>query len=67
MVPLIVVFDGNPRLTGRFVDIDVREATFLTLFGTVVTNEQIGVADAPTEIFRPVPQPQRFTLPLIAD
>lgn len=68
---LIVVFDGNPRLTGRFVDIDVREATFLTLFGTVVTNEQIGVLETspqtPTETFRPAPQSQRFTLPLVAD
>jgi len=42
----IVVFDGNPRLAGRFIDVDIREATSFTLFGDVVTGEQIGVEDA---------------------
>jgi tRNA-2-methylthio-N6-dimethylallyladenosine synthase len=38
----IVVCDGNPRLTGQFVEVDIEEATAFTLFGTVVTAEQIG-------------------------
>jgi tRNA-2-methylthio-N6-dimethylallyladenosine synthase len=38
----IVVFDGNERLTGQTVTVTVEEATAFTLFGTVVTKEQIG-------------------------
>jgi tRNA-2-methylthio-N6-dimethylallyladenosine synthase len=33
----IVVFDGNPRLAGATVDVDIHEATSFTLFGEVVT------------------------------
>lgn len=39
----IVVFDGNPRLIGQTVAVDVVEATSFTLFGKVVTDEQVGV------------------------
>jgi tRNA-2-methylthio-N6-dimethylallyladenosine synthase len=39
----IVVFDGNERLTGRTVQVKIEEATAFTLFGTVVTQEQVGV------------------------
>src|SRR5436309_1810191 len=39
----IVVFEGNERLTGRTVAVRVEEATAFTLFGTVVTGEQVGV------------------------
>ncbi len=39
----IVVFEGNPRLVGQTVSIHVEEATAFTLFGTVVTGEQVGV------------------------
>ncbi len=39
----IVVFDGNRRLIGRTVSVDIVEATSFTLFGNVVTAEQIGV------------------------
>ncbi|MCI0681611.1 MAG: tRNA (N6-isopentenyl adenosine(37)-C2)-methylthiotransferase MiaB [Gemmataceae bacterium] len=35
----IVVFDGNPRLAGATVAVDVVEATAFTLFGDVVTGE----------------------------
>jgi tRNA-2-methylthio-N6-dimethylallyladenosine synthase len=42
----IVVFDGNPRLTGQTVQVVVEEATSFTLFGTVVTGEQIGVGSS---------------------
>jgi tRNA-2-methylthio-N6-dimethylallyladenosine synthase len=39
----IVVFDGNPRLIGQTVPVDIKEATAFTLFGDVVTDQQIGV------------------------
>ena len=39
----IVVFEGNERLIGQTVDVDIEEATAFTLFGTVVTGEQMGV------------------------
>jgi tRNA-2-methylthio-N6-dimethylallyladenosine synthase len=41
----IVVFDGNLRLIGHTVDVVVEEATAFTLFGTIATDEQIGVSD----------------------
>ncbi len=40
----IVVFEGNERLIGQTVKVMVEEATAFTLFGTVVTGEQVGVA-----------------------
>ncbi len=43
MTDHIVVFDGNPRLTGRTVDVVVEDASAFTLFGSVVTGEQVGV------------------------
>ena len=39
----IVVFEGNERLVGQTVQVAVEEATAFTLFGSVVTNEQLGV------------------------
>jgi tRNA-2-methylthio-N6-dimethylallyladenosine synthase len=39
----IVVFEGNRRLIGQTVEVLVEEATAFTLFGTVVTGEQMGV------------------------
>ncbi len=58
----IVVFDGNERLAGQTVCVDVREASPFTLYGDVVTGEQVGVRDA-----RPVLSagPQRIGLPLV--
>jgi tRNA-2-methylthio-N6-dimethylallyladenosine synthase len=38
----IVVFEGNERLTGQTVPVRVEEATAFTLFGAVVTGEQVG-------------------------
>jgi tRNA-2-methylthio-N6-dimethylallyladenosine synthase len=66
----IVVFDGNPRLAGRFVEVDTREATSFTLFGDVVTNEQIGVGSTESvaewnSVSRAVQR--RMTLPLVVD
>ncbi len=46
MTDHIVVFEGNERLIGRTVPVRIEEATAFTLFGTVVTGEQVGVADA---------------------
>jgi tRNA-2-methylthio-N6-dimethylallyladenosine synthase len=43
MTDHIVVFDGNERLIGRTIPVRIDEATAFTLFGTVVTGEQIGV------------------------
>jgi hypothetical protein len=43
MTDHIVVFEGNERLIGRTVQVYIEEATSFTLFGTVVTGEQIGV------------------------
>ena len=51
MTDHIVVFDGNERLIGQTVPVHIEEATAFTLFGRVVTGEQIGVTD--TEIARP--------------
>ncbi len=53
MTDHIVVFDGNERLTGQTVDVVVRDASAFTLFGEVVTGEQIGMAV------------QRVALPLV--
>src|SRR5712692_1842544 len=39
----IAVFEGNERLVGQTVQVAVEEATAFTLFGSVVTNEQLGV------------------------
>src|SRR6185295_16589099 len=43
MTDHIVVFEGNERLAGQTVSVIVEEATSFTLFGTVLTGEQIGV------------------------
>src|SRR5260370_41766527 len=45
----IVVFEGNERLVGQTVQVAIEEATAFTLFGTVVTGEQIGVERAGAE------------------
>ncbi len=40
----IVVLEGNERLIGATVQVRVEEATAFTLFGSVVTGAQVGVA-----------------------
>ena len=37
----IVVFDGNPRLVGEFVNIGVYDVTAFTLIGMIITHEQV--------------------------
>jgi tRNA-2-methylthio-N6-dimethylallyladenosine synthase len=39
----IVVFEGNERLAGQTVPVAIHEATAFTLFGDVLTSEQVGV------------------------
>jgi tRNA-2-methylthio-N6-dimethylallyladenosine synthase len=57
----IVVFDGNPRLAGQTLPIDIADATSFTLHGNVVTSEQIT-----TECCGPAPDKSaRITLPII--
>jgi tRNA-2-methylthio-N6-dimethylallyladenosine synthase len=43
MTDHIAVFEGNERLTGQTVDVVVEDASAFTLFGSVVTGEQVGV------------------------
>ena len=38
----IVVLEGNERLIGRFVQVGIEEVTSFTLFGSVVTTENVG-------------------------
>ncbi len=62
----IVVFDGNPRLAGQTMQIDIDDATSFTLYGNVVTGEQIGVeriAEDCCEV--PVAKSERIALPLV--
>ncbi len=56
----IVVFEGNERLIGQTVAVAVEEATAFTLFGTVVTGEQVGVEREAA----PAPR-SRISLPLV--
>ncbi len=64
MTDHIVVFEGNERLTGRTVAVRVEEATAFTLFGTVLTSEQVGV-DQPREVSADGAAARRFGLPLV--
>jgi tRNA-2-methylthio-N6-dimethylallyladenosine synthase len=59
----IVVFDGNPRLTGKTVPVTIDEATSFTLFGTVETTEQVSAAAR--EPVADALLPQRYSLPLV--
>ena len=62
----IVVFDGNERLVGQTVSVAVTEATSFTLFGDVVTGEQVGVVNDCCSAPAPPPEPvRRFGLPLV--
>jgi tRNA-2-methylthio-N6-dimethylallyladenosine synthase len=48
----IVVFDGNPRLIGQFVDVQIDDASAFTLFGRVHTMEHLGVQETPVNFPR---------------
>ena len=60
----IVVFEGNRRLIGQTVEVTVEEATAFTLFGSVVTGEQVGAAGALSSP-ESVPGRRRVALPLL--
>src|SRR5439155_9907342 len=59
----IVVFDGNPRLAGRTMQIDIDDATSFTLYGNVVTGERIALNEDYCEM--PAENGARLALPLI--
>ena len=64
----IVVFEGNERLIGQTVQIHVEDATTFTLFGTVITGEQVGVERERQEqlfLARPAALGGRVSLPLV--
>ena len=61
----IVVFDGSSRLIGRLVDVRVVEASPFTLFGEVLTSEQIGVETIREQPAESKPRVSRFQLPLV--
>jgi tRNA-2-methylthio-N6-dimethylallyladenosine synthase len=67
----IVVFDGNERLIGQTVRVAVEEATAFTLFGKVITGEQVGLvregsAVAGGELSAPIVRAgERIALPLL--
>jgi tRNA-2-methylthio-N6-dimethylallyladenosine synthase len=76
MTDHVVVFDGNPRLTGQTVQVRIDEATAYTLFGEVLTGEHVGpISDAPSEYEsccdhdgcgpQTVDEKRRFGLPLL--
>ncbi len=60
----IVVFDGNPRLIGQTLTVQVREATPFTLFGEVMTEELVGVTEIST-CDLPESPARRVRLPLV--
>ncbi len=63
MTDHIVVFDGNERLIGQTVDVLVEDASAFTLFGSVLTGEQVGV-DCSTPFTAQEPN-RRVSLPLL--
>lgn len=66
MTDHIVVFDGPDRLIGRTVRVAVTDSSPFTLFGSVPTDELVGVDLANTDRDPPTPpaSPSRFSLPL---
>jgi tRNA-2-methylthio-N6-dimethylallyladenosine synthase len=68
MTDHIVVFEGNGRLIGQTVRVAVEEATAFTLFGTVVTGEQVGVGECAPGRMAGAPRPAgggRIHLPVL--
>jgi tRNA-2-methylthio-N6-dimethylallyladenosine synthase len=67
MTDHIVVLEGNDRLIGQTVAVHIEDATAFTLFGTVVTGEQVG-ASAAVDMPAVAPaaaRPGRQALPLV--
>jgi tRNA-2-methylthio-N6-dimethylallyladenosine synthase len=59
----IVVFDGNERLAGQTVEVFIEDASAFTLFGTVLTGEQVGVTGGSRDDSEPAHR--RIALPLV--
>jgi tRNA-2-methylthio-N6-dimethylallyladenosine synthase len=59
----IVVFDGNPRLAGQTMEIDIDDATSFTMYGEVVTTEHAVLAESCCEV--PDSNAARIALPLV--
>jgi tRNA-2-methylthio-N6-dimethylallyladenosine synthase len=64
MTDHIVVFEANKRLIGRTISVQIEEATALTLFGTVVTGEHVGM-DGGAAVDAPPAGPRRIRLPVV--
>jgi tRNA-2-methylthio-N6-dimethylallyladenosine synthase len=65
MTDHIVVFDGNERLIGRTISVQIEEATAFTLFGTVVTGEKVGLEDGRLDRRIEPALPRRIGLPVV--
>lgn len=61
----IVVFEGNPRLIGQMLTVQIRETTPFTLFGQVETREQVTVEVAEDPEVEAIPGSRRVTLPVV--
>ena len=61
----IVVFDGTARLIGHTVGVAVTDASPFTLYGTVLTDEVVGVDISREPPASVPPRPDRFSLPLV--
>lgn len=64
----IVVLEGNDRLIGQLVRVEIMEATSFTLFGTVLTREQVVAGASSASCTVPSQSgdvPSRIALPLI--
>jgi tRNA-2-methylthio-N6-dimethylallyladenosine synthase len=63
----IVVFDGNERLVGQMVQVHIEEATAFTLFGSILTREQVGAGceSVSTDAVLPSGGRGRVGLPLV--
>ena len=64
MTDHIVVFDSHDRLTGRTLNVHVREASAFTLYGVAETGEVGGEELTPGEL-APTPPASRRSLPLV--
>jgi tRNA-2-methylthio-N6-dimethylallyladenosine synthase len=65
MTDHIVVFDGNERLIGQTVSVQVDSATPFTLLGKVLTGEQVGVEAEHAQERPNRPSAVRRSLPLV--
>jgi tRNA-2-methylthio-N6-dimethylallyladenosine synthase len=65
MADHIVVFDGTERLIGHTVRVAVEDASPFTLYGTVLTDEVVGVDVAREPQASTPARPDRFSLPLV--